>query len=181
MEKKTVVVISLILVALLVFSLVLNKITGEKSEENFTAYGHTSNATSNTSTQQETPSAGGGTGGGGGGAGEQLSTSDDESDNETTAIPSTNDNETDSMSAPSTTKNYSCEGCELDNECYPVGYTKSGQYCSSNYEFVNQLESDSSCDNNFECSSNVCVAGNCISEGFINKILNWFKRIFGGD
>ncbi|MFH1503244.1 MAG: hypothetical protein ABIE36_01145 [Candidatus Diapherotrites archaeon] len=29
--------------------------------------------------------------------------------------------------------------------------------------------------------SNVCVSGQCVSEGLMQKILNWFKNIFGGE
>ncbi len=73
----------------------------------------------------------------------------------------------------------SCNGCLLDNKCYPFGYRKEAKYCSDNYKFTAQLESSQKCENNFECSSNVCVSGECISEGLIKKILNWFKRLFG--
>jgi hypothetical protein len=72
------------------------------------------------------------------------------------------------------------DSCPLDNKCYPFGYRKSGKYCTDNGGFEEQLKPDSTCDNNFECSSNVCVSGKCISEGFIEKILSWFKRLFGG-
>ncbi len=76
------------------------------------------------------------------------------------------------------TSDYLCNGCELDKKCYPLGYRKSDKFCSDNLEFKNQLNPDDSCENNFECSSNVCVSGECVSEGLINKILNWFKRLF---
>ncbi|MFH1787513.1 MAG: PKD domain-containing protein [archaeon] len=77
---------------------------------------------------------------------------------------------------------YICKnGCELGNTCYPLGYRKSGKYCSEDLEFVDQSDSEGICDNNFECSSNVCVSNECISEGLIKKILNWFRRLFGGE
>ena len=72
------------------------------------------------------------------------------------------------------------DSCPLDEKCYPFGYRKSGKFCSDNGGFTEQLKGESTCDNNFECSSNVCVSGNCISEGLIQKILNLFKRMFGG-
>jgi len=74
---------------------------------------------------------------------------------------------------------YVCQGCELDDKCYPLGYRKNKKYCSDNNEFINQVEKKITCENNFECSSNVCVSGECISEGLIKKILNWFRRLFG--
>lgn len=62
-----------------------------------------------------------------------------------------------------------CAGCRVDNQCYPLGYRKDGNYCSDSQKFVNQLNSDITCDNNFECSSNVCVSGKCISPSFIGE------------
>jgi hypothetical protein len=73
-----------------------------------------------------------------------------------------------------------CDGCELDKKCFPFGYRKTGVYCSEDGKFISQLKESKSCDNSFECSSNVCVSGQCISEGFIQRILNWFKSLFGG-
>ncbi len=72
-----------------------------------------------------------------------------------------------------------CSGCELDNKCYPFGYRKDGNYCSDSQKFVTQLQSDVKCDNNFECGSNVCVSNKCINPGLIDKIIAWFKRLFG--
>lgn len=74
-----------------------------------------------------------------------------------------------------------CNGCLLEDSCYPLGYRKDGKFCSENKEFVAQLEVGIACDNNFECGSNICIAGECISPGLIQKILNWFKRAFGFD
>lgn len=177
MKKKMVVVISLVIILLFIllisvfwFPDIWNKIT----KGNATAYGNiTSNATLNISPQQETPPTGAGASGDRGGSGNDTSEENGEEEQ-----PSTSNNETATMLVPYATENYSCEGCELDSECYPVGYTKSEQYCSSNYEFVNQLESDSSCENNFECISNVCAAGKCIGQGLIQSIIEWFKKFF---
>ena len=74
-----------------------------------------------------------------------------------------------------------CYGCLKETTCYPLGYRKSSEFCSESKTFVAQLKSDSSCDNNFECSSNVCISGKCIDEGFIQKVINWFKRLFGSN
>jgi len=76
---------------------------------------------------------------------------------------------------------YVCGGCKLDNKCYPFGYRKDGTYCLDNSQFVVQLETGASCDNNFQCSSNVCVSGKCISPSLIDRILDWFRRLFGGE
>lgn len=72
------------------------------------------------------------------------------------------------------------DSCSLDNKCYPFGFRKSDKFCSDSGAFTAQLEADAKCDNNFECGSNVCVSGQCVSEGLIDKMINWFKRVFGG-
>lgn len=71
-----------------------------------------------------------------------------------------------------------CNGCDLDDQCYPLGYRKNGNYCSEE-GFVEYKMFGDFCENNFECSSNVCISGECIDGGFINRVLNWFKRVFG--
>ena len=71
------------------------------------------------------------------------------------------------------------DSCPLEGKCYPFGYRKSGEYCSEKGSFGLQLKGDSTCENNFECSGNVCVSGKCVSSGLMEKILNWFKSFFG--
>jgi len=68
--------------------------------------------------------------------------------------------------------------CPLKGKCYAFGYRKAGEYCSDEGEFVEQLKSDETCDNNFECESNVCVSGECVSAGLLQRILNWFRKLF---
>ena len=71
------------------------------------------------------------------------------------------------------------DSCPFDGKCYPFGYRKSNKFCFDDGSFVEQLKEESECENNFECSSNVCISGKCISEGLLQKILNWFKKLFG--
>jgi thiol-disulfide isomerase/thioredoxin len=71
------------------------------------------------------------------------------------------------------------DSCPLDGKCYPFGFRKEGKYCSDEGTFKEQLKEDAACENNFECSTNVCVDGKCISSGFIQKIISWFKTLFG--
>ncbi len=76
--------------------------------------------------------------------------------------------------------NLTFEDISINNvKCDTLGYRKSGEYCTDKGIFEKQLKGDENCDNNFECSSNVCISGKCISEGFLQKILNWFKKLFG--
>jgi hypothetical protein len=71
--------------------------------------------------------------------------------------------------------------CKTNDVCYPLGFRKSGEYCSENNRFLLQLGTNAQCNNNFECGSNVCVSGQCIETSFIQKILEWFRKLFGGE
>tara|TARA_B100000315_G_scaffold182123_1_gene171007 strand:- start:1739 stop:3010 length:1272 start_codon:yes stop_codon:yes gene_type:complete len=72
------------------------------------------------------------------------------------------------------------DSCPLDGKCYPFGYRKSKMFCSDDGSFVEQLKGESSCENNFECSTNLCIDSKCVSEGFLKKVMNWFSKLFGG-
>lgn len=72
-----------------------------------------------------------------------------------------------------------CGSCELENKCYPIGYRINDKFCSDNKNFVEQLSKGKNCQNSFECTSNVCAAGECISESLIRKIIVWFKNFLG--
>ncbi|GAI14064.1 unnamed protein product, partial [marine sediment metagenome] len=75
---------------------------------------------------------------------------------------------------------YICSGCLLEEKGYPFGYRKAGEFCSAKSEqFISQLEGDSICENNFECQSNLCIDGECVSGSVWQKFLNWFKKLFG--
>jgi hypothetical protein len=73
-----------------------------------------------------------------------------------------------------------CYGCKTKNQCYPLGFRKNREYCSENNKFENQKSMETNCENNFECESNVCVNDKCISPDFIQRIIDWFKKLFGG-
>ena len=76
---------------------------------------------------------------------------------------------------------YLCSGCELEDKCYPYGYRKGGSYClDENDVFVSQLGDNEKCENNFECKTNLCINGNCVSSGVWNKFIKWFQKLFGG-
>ena len=77
---------------------------------------------------------------------------------------------------------YVCSGCELEGKCYPYGHRKGGNYCSDeNDMFIEQREADRACENNFECKTNLCIDGSCISSSLWNKFLVWFRKIAGGE
>ncbi|MBI4454200.1 hypothetical protein HY636_06150 [Candidatus Woesearchaeota archaeon] len=72
-----------------------------------------------------------------------------------------------------------CEGCLNENRvCLPIGTRTKSQYCDIDYTFKNQKLEDIGCNNNYECSTNICVDNKCISTGLIQKIMEWFKRLF---
>jgi len=53
-------------------------------------------------------------------------------------------------------------------------------YCSMiSNDMKSQLTADEVCENNFECSTNVCVDGKCVSSNFIQKVIEWFSKLFG--
>lgn len=72
-----------------------------------------------------------------------------------------------------------CGGCLLNNVCFGIGYRKNQTFCSETQTFIPQRISEEVCDNNFECSSNVCVSGKCISPSLIDRIIEWLKGLFG--
>lgn len=73
-----------------------------------------------------------------------------------------------------------CQGCELENKCYPIGYRKNSLYCSDG-SFTLQYGSDNACENNFECTSNICAGGKCVSASLLQQIINWFTKLFGSN
>lgn len=71
------------------------------------------------------------------------------------------------------------DSCPLGSKCYPFGYRKGGKFCYDEGYFKEQMGENADCENNFECSTNVCIDGKCMSSGLIQKFLGWFKRLFG--
>ena len=67
--------------------------------------------------------------------------------------------------------------CSINDKCVPIGYIDNGEYCSSDGNLVSQLEADAQCNNNFECSSNLCIDNKCIEAGLFTKVINWFKNL----
>lgn len=70
-------------------------------------------------------------------------------------------------------------GCNYEGSCFPMGVRSKELYCGTDSVMNSQKDNEQICENNFECSSNVCISGKCISKGFIDKILDFFRRIFG--
>ncbi len=83
------------------------------------------------------------------------------------------------MCSSSTNQTTCSSGCLSDGKCVDIGYRKSGTYCNESGQFTAQYNADEICDNNFQCGSNLCISGKCVSQGLFDKILSWFKNIFG--
>ena len=67
-----------------------------------------------------------------------------------------------------------------NGECNPVGLRKDKKYCSFDTKWIDQKKTDISCDNNFECESNLCINSKCFSGSLWDKIARWFSNLFGG-
>jgi len=72
-----------------------------------------------------------------------------------------------------------CAGCLVNDTCLSFGMRTENQYCSE--KLMENLKSEEEqCNNNFECSSNICVNNQCISPGLIQRIIDWLRGFFGG-
>jgi len=71
-------------------------------------------------------------------------------------------------------------GCKLNNTCVPISYITNKTYCSIDKTFVAQKGSNEACENNFECSTNLCVDNKCVSSGFWQRFIRWLSRFFSG-
>jgi len=70
---------------------------------------------------------------------------------------------------------------ELKDACEQIGLRRDGEYCSDTGVYVEQKTEGEYCDNNWECRSNICTVDECVSVGLIQKILNFFKKLFGAE
>jgi Mucin-2 protein WxxW repeating region len=70
-----------------------------------------------------------------------------------------------------------CIGCSLNNKCYNVGYRTSSRYCADNGNFIGLKPQGITCDNSFECDSQICI-DTCIDKGQWENFLDRFKTLF---
>ena len=76
--------------------------------------------------------------------------------------------------------------CEFDlcsdlqiKKCDNVGVREKGKYCSADGFWQEQKDADFSCENHFECASNLCLEDKCVSKSLLKKIFDWIKNFFG--
>lgn len=88
-------------------------------------------------------------------------------------------------------KEEKCTGCKIGGNCLPYGtrlvQDSMANFCNIDGILKLQQDIDASCQNNYECASNQCSNGKCIdisaqlkeTNSFLEKMLNWFKQVFG--
>lgn len=71
-------------------------------------------------------------------------------------------------------------GCAYrDRSCISYGTRKGGSYCETDKTLKVQKSGDESCDNNYECRSNVCVSDKCVGLSLIQTIMWFLKALLG--
>jgi hypothetical protein len=61
------------------------------------------------------------------------------------------------------TKPTCADGCYENNQCLRIGTRISGTYCSLNMNMQQQKPEGETCDENYECTTNECTEGKCVS------------------
>jgi len=72
-----------------------------------------------------------------------------------------------------------CNGCLRDSICIPFGTRINDKYCSLDKIFENQNINNELCNNNYECVSNICINSECIESNLLQKVIKWFRALFG--
>lgn len=70
-------------------------------------------------------------------------------------------------------------GCNLNGSCVAFGYRINNTYCDLNKNFTQQKQASQVCENDFECSTNLCIDNNCVSSNLWQKFIRWISRLFG--
>lgn len=69
-------------------------------------------------------------------------------------------------------------GCSHENNCIPIGTRIEGQFCSWDKSMQTQ-KTEATCDNDYECQSNLCVDSECVKMGLIQAFVRWLEKLFG--
>lgn len=72
-----------------------------------------------------------------------------------------------------------CAGCLLNERCISQTVRLNGQYCDSDNKLYTQKQEKISCENNFECVSNLCIDSKCTSPGMFERFTRWLSKLFG--
>jgi hypothetical protein len=68
------------------------------------------------------------------------------------------------------------DGCLINETCLPYGYRLSELFCSREGMII-QKAVGTKCENNFECSSNLCADSKCTKRGIWKRIKNWLSGL----
>lgn len=71
-----------------------------------------------------------------------------------------------------------CDGCQQEGVCIPYGVRKDQAFCGLQGLMDPQKSEGQECENNYECSSNLCIDSQCVAQGLFRNIMNWFVRLF---
>ena len=69
-------------------------------------------------------------------------------------------------------------GCFYEEKCLPYGLRVNKLFCDISNDMKTQFSVEETCDNNFECSSNLCIDGECVKLGLFKRFSRWFSRVF---
>lgn len=70
--------------------------------------------------------------------------------------------------------------CPVDNGCVVFGTRSGGNYCTLDGSMKAQQAINTKCENSYECSSNICASGQCVDAGFLEKFIEVFRKLLGG-
>jgi hypothetical protein len=71
-----------------------------------------------------------------------------------------------------------CDGCSYESICLSRGMRKNTKFCEMNNELGDQKKGESSCENNYECQSNLCIDNECVSPGLWRRFTLWWSKLF---
>lgn len=86
-----------------------------------------------------------------------------------------------------------CDGCVSGTRCLPYGSRRvvedTAVFCDFEGEWQGQLAEGDACQNDYECETNTCTSDKCLdleaqlkeTQNLLRKILDWLKRLFGGE
>ncbi len=73
-----------------------------------------------------------------------------------------------------------CKGCVVEEQCVNIGLRYKGTYCAIQREFEVQRKIGELCENNFECTTNLCFTGKCSTVlNIVEQIIMLLRRLFG--
>ncbi len=76
-----------------------------------------------------------------------------------------------------------CEqGCEYKDRCLTQGtrlnLDDKAVFCGIDFEWNKQSQEGDSCNNNYECSTNLCIDSECVSSSAWQTFLSWISKLF---